>query len=103
MILVLEGLVQLPVPVEPPRLEVREPILLDLSHNLADLLQHVLPLGLLPQKVCAHQFDDFGLHLLVVPCELVVLPRQVLDMLLQLLYVSLHLLQISFMLSPQIR
>lgn len=94
----LEGLVQLPVPVEPPRLEVGEPVLLDLGHDLADLLQHVLPLGLLPQQVGAHQVDDLGLHLLVVTGELVVLPRQVLDVLPQLFYVRLHLLEIKTLL-----
>jgi len=76
LILMLQGLVQLPVPVIPPDLEPGKPFLLHPGHDLPDVLHAVLPLLSLPEQVGAHQADDQSRDLLVVGGELVVLPVQ---------------------------
>ena len=72
----LQGFVELPVPVVPPDPESSEALLLDPGHDLPDLLDAVLPLLSLPEQVGAHQANHQASDLLVVGGKLVVLPVQ---------------------------
>ena len=95
LVLVLQGLVQLPVPVGPPALQIAEAGLFYLGDDLPYLLQHVLPLYLVPQQVRVHQEEHLGSYLLVEGGQGVVLPGQPVRVSLQLLYVCLDGLRVS--------